>query len=238
MDRKTVITSVALGVAANLAYAALVGVSALPAALHWGLTAVALLILPFALVYYARLHKYGITNVWDPGDAKFDLAQHLGSSQRSLLFLGVSARTVMQPQVEAAIRQKLLTNHEFSMKLLLFDRMEIEKLKRRALEETGDASTAEEWAESMAATIQMLLRIRRALGAAGDRLEIRTYRNFPVFRMLIVDADYVLVNFYAKGRFPGQSPCLEVRQPANPNSFAYGLQKHFDELWLDATPAE
>jgi hypothetical protein len=234
MDKKTIVISLLLGIAANAVFAALVRIISVPEYVRWGLTTVLLLILPFVTVYYLQLTKYGLVRVWEARAAKFSLSQQLLSSSKSLCFLGVSARTIMQPQVEAAIRQKLLTNHEYSIKLLLFDRNETEKLRRRALEETGDPDTAEEWAKSMTATIQMVLRIKKSLGKAGERLHIKTYRSFPVFRILIVDDNRVMVNFYATGRFPSQSPCLEVRNPSNPNSFAYCLYKHFDELWREA----
>jgi hypothetical protein len=234
MDKKTIVISLLLGVAANILFAAIVRITSVPQYISWGLTGVLLLILPLFAVHYFQLKKYGLVRIWEARNRKFSLGQQLLTSERSLCFLGVSARTIMQPQVEEALRHKLLTNHEYVIKFLLFDRNETEKLRRRALEETGDPDTADEWAESMLATIQMVLRIKRSLGKAGERVEIRTYNSFPVFRMLIIDESRVLVNFYAAGRYPSQTACLELRNPGNTTSFAYCLHKHFNELWRDA----
>jgi len=226
--------SLLLGVAGNAAYAVLLRVADVPRPTEILLTVVLLLILPFSLLHSRQFGKHGFANIWDSKLEKFNLLNQIQSSKKSLFFLGVSARTIMQPQIESAILQKLLTNYEYEIRCLLFDQNETAKLRRRAIEETGDPDAADEWFKAMGSTIEMILRIKKKLGAAGDRLQVRIYKSFPVFRMLIVDHELVLMNYYAKNRFPGDLPCLEIRGPQDPARFGYAFSKFFDEMWSEA----
>jgi len=234
MDKRFVIVSLMLGVAANVAYALLLRIVEVPRSVQTSLMIVLLLILPFLVLHLRHFWRRGLVNIWDAKDEKFNLLNQIHESKRSLFFLGVSARTIMQPQIEAALMQKLLTNHEYEVRFLLFDRSETRKLRRRALEETGNPDAANEWATAMGSTIEMILRIKKTLARAGDRLQVRTYRSFPVFRMLIIDNRYVLMNYYAKDRFPAELPCLETGAPGNPSSFGYAFAKYFEEMWSEA----
>jgi hypothetical protein len=234
MDRRLIAESILLGMATNVLYELLRRFGEIPRWVSPTLTIILLLLLPFFVMQSYQFKARGMANVWRAKDRKFDLLTQIAASKKSLCFLGVSARTILQPQFESAIIQKLLTNHEFEMKFLLFDRRETQKLQRRATEETGDAETAKEWSEAMLSSIQMIVRIKRSLGKNGDRLHARTYKSFPVFRMLIADDEHMLVNHYARNRFPSDLPCLEARKLQDPTSFGYAFRKYFEEIWLEA----
>lgn len=234
MNKRFLIVSLLIGVAANAVYALLLYVLHVPRPFEILFTISVLLLLPFALLEIRQFRKHGFARIWNAADNKFDLLTQIHSSEKSFFFMGVSARTILQPQNEAVIVQKLLTHHEYEIRFLLFDRHETVKLQRRALEETGNPETADEWSEIMKSTVQMIRRLKKTLGATGDRLQLRIYKSFPVFRMLIVDSKYVLLTYYPRNRFPTNLDCLELRGPDDPSSFGYALRKYFDEVWSEA----
>src|SRR6266571_5576127 len=103
VDKRFIMISLLLGVAGNAAYAVLLRVADVPRPTEILLTVVLLLILPFSLLHSRQFGKHGFANIWDSKLEKFNLLNQIQSSKKSLFFLGVSARTIMQPQIEYAI---------------------------------------------------------------------------------------------------------------------------------------
>jgi hypothetical protein len=234
MDRTAIILAILLGLAANIAYGLLLKLVVAPEGIQWVITFVLLMLTAFLGIHYRRVASFGVAAVRNASGGAFSLEAQIAKSRSSLSFLGVSARTIIDPEIEAVIRRKLLTNAEYTIRFLLFDSREYEKLERRAYEETGDKATAVEWRASMQGIIRMLMRIKKALGESGLRLQVKTYRWFPVFRMIIVDDSYILLNHYEKGRYPSAMPHAELTVSKNVETLGQAFKKFFEESWAEA----
>lgn len=236
MDRKTLVISILIGILTNAVWVVLVELNSAPQILYLILLSLLSLILPFLVLNIYGLWKFGIKTVWDASSHKFSLVDQMKNSKKSFCFMGVSARTILDPQVEKLIIEKLLSKNDYVIKFLVFDYQETEKLKRRALEETGEESTANEWSDLMRSIIQMLLRIKNRLGQnGGERLQIKVYKSFPVFRMLIIDDEKILLNYYAPKHFPSEMSCVELTMLKDNVSLGNAFKKQFDEIWIEAS---
>ena len=173
-----------------------------------------------------RYKRFDITAIHDPHTA-MDLRQQLETCEKSLSFLGVSARTVVGAQGGQAIRAAFARTPNLKLCFLLFDPRLTAHGKRRAKDETGDEKTWDSWKGIIVSSIEGIEVLKRSLPQAD--IQVRIYKEFPVFRMFVVDESRILANFYGRNFLPSEISSLFLTQGNNRLFNAY--QRFFEELW-------
>jgi len=177
-----------------------------------------------------QLRKAGIVDA-RPSLDQISLAHQLQICRKSLDFLGVSARTIMDNAAQPAIRKALANEPSLKLRFLLFDPRETQLGEQRAQDETGTATTWTSWSQLIRSVVAELQAI--SIDHPGADIEVRIYKSFPVFRLLIVDHEEVFLNFYGKGVLPTALPALHLRADSV-TSLASAFTGYFEECWRTA----
>jgi hypothetical protein len=157
-------------------------------------------VLPLQLPQCCGLHMAGFSQVFEKANQSLGLTIELTS--HSYKFLGVSAQFVLRTHnFGEMVKRKAQEGCHFQIVLLNPNADEI--VERHAAQE-GTTK------ETVALEIQQSIAQLKALAPeCNEKLEVWLYRNWPVFRLVMVDDERAFVNFYgAKGMMGVQTPQL------------------------------
>lgn len=156
----------------------------------------------------------------EPSD-KLSLAETLPHLNSQFAFWGISAKRTI---ASAAFRLWLqsLSQTQQRAKFLILD-PDSPNLQRKASDE-GDS--AEAWRREIAATIT---RINDMARQYPGLIEVRTYTEFPIWRVIFVDEQLAIVNYFPSGKQGPESPQIVLHRKGD--SFFEPLYKEFCEMW-------
>lgn len=187
-----------------------------------------LIILIGAITYFFimqyRYKKFGVSAIQK---SDLNIEKQLKNCESSLFFLGVSARTILKAETGRVIAEAFLRNSQLSLKFLFFDPRETEKGRQRALDETGNENNWDSWKYIILSSIEELTVLKQE--GRNRNIEVRIYKNFPIFRFLIVDNCKIYMNYYGKGFRPSEMPNLMSKK--NRNGLYQAMEKYFECLW-------
>ena len=145
-------------------------------------------------------------------------------AQGSIKFMTISGRSIYDGDVEEALASKPST---FTMKLLLFDWNSSHFLAKMR-DERRKTKTDIELARHKASDIA-----RSFLNLADDHdinVQIKLYKEYPVWRMIIVDENRAHVGYYPPGKRGYEGPLFLFDADARAGLF-YPVNRQFDVLW-------
>lgn len=183
-------------------------------------------LLGYFLILQKRYKKFGISDI-QKSEVNLNLKKQLGSCESSLFFMGVSARTILTAETGRVINEAFAKNQQLSLRFLLFDPRETAKGKQRALDETGNEDIWDSWKNIILSGIKELSVLKQE--GRNRKIEVRIYKDFPVFRVLLVDNKIIYMNYYGKGFRPSEMPNLMSKK--NKNNFYHAIEKFLECHW-------
>ena len=146
------------------------------------------------------------------------------SAQKTIDFLTISGRSIYSGKVEEILSEKPKT---FSMRLLLFD-WNSPELPEKMRAERRENEVMIDMARRKANTIAKEF----LLFAEGFRLslKIKLYREYPVWRLLIVDSKTAYLGYYPDGKRGYEGPMF-VFSASDTSSLFPPVSHYFDVLW-------
>ncbi len=182
------------------------------------------------LVYLAirilSIKTYGIDAI-DKPHTTLVMNSQLSNCKESFDFLGVSARTILDAEGGHAIRTKLAHQPNVKLRFLLLDTACEEIGFKRAEDETGDRNNWVAWKKIIQASIDELRLIKSTMLTAN--IEVRIYKETPIFRSITTDGQFMYVNYYGKDFRPSETCNLRLRR--KDISLFIALQSNFERIW-------
>jgi hypothetical protein len=190
-----------------------------------------LIILIGVVIYFSmmlfRYKKFGISAI-QKSETHFNLKKQLSCCEKSLYFMGLSARIILTAEAGKVITKAFAKNNHLSLKFLLFDPREKAKGRQKALDGTGDENNWDNlWKNLILSSIGELSVLKK--NHRNSNIEVRIYKDFPIFRFLIVDDSTIYMNYYGKGFAPSEIPNLMIKK--NRDGFYQAIEKYFECLW-------
>lgn len=167
----------------------------------------------------------GIERVSGPNSPP-KLEELIGENLRYFMFLGVSAGTTSKIQFLEKHLKSLskLQQSEYCVRFLLLD-PNSDQLAKAALEEEKNESPRT-WKGDIETQIG---RLKDFAAAHNVRIEIRTYDQFPIWRMIIVDDKKVALNYYLPATRRNSSPTLFLEY--DETGLIHAAKREFDRIW-------
>jgi hypothetical protein len=149
------------------------------------------------------------------------------SARTSIDFWGVSAnRTARSPLATAAMKR--VGSHGGSVRFLLLV-PQCSSVARRAAEEGEDPAA---WSGEIRGTVT---RLERLAERESIDIQVRYTTEYPIWRMVILDRDRILLNWFLPRRPGHHSPMAVIT--ATEDGLFWPLQRSFEETWNRAEPA-
>jgi hypothetical protein len=180
----------------------------------------------YFFIWKRQLNSYGIYSV-DPPHSSLDMNLQMKHCQSSFDFFGVSARTILDAQGGATIKKKIVANPNVKIRFLLLDPREDIIGKQRAEDETGNCNDWVAWKKIITASIDELKTLKSEITTA--KIEVRIYKETPIFRSICVDRKLMYVNYYGKGFRPSETSNLQLSNKSI--SLFNALEGNFDRVW-------
>ncbi len=177
-----------------------------------------------------KLKSYGIWSI-DAPHTSLNMNLQLQNCQNSFDFLGVSARTILDARGSQTIKKKIAETPNVKIRFLLLDPNEDEIGEQRAKDETGNIRDWIAWKKIISASIDELKNLKKEITTAN--IEVRVYKEFPVFRSITVDENFMYINYYGKGFRPSETPNLALRKKSI--SLFNAFESNFDRVWNPST---
>lgn len=147
------------------------------------------------------------------------------TANSSVKFMTISGRSIYSGDVEEILRER--SRAGFQVKLLLFD-WNSPWFPAKMRDERRETDEAIELAREKARAIahQMLM-----LGTLPNlQLDIRLYREYPAWRLMIVDNHKAFLGYYPPGKRGYEGPMF-VFEKGVEGSLFYPINQYFDRLW-------
>jgi hypothetical protein len=173
-----------------------------------------------------KYKKFGISSV-QKSKNDFNLEKQLSRCKSSLYYMGMSAGTILTPETGSVITVAFAKNHLSSLKFLLFDPREKEKGRENALKGIGYNNWDNSWKNKILTSIGELSVLKE--NHKNSNIEVRIYKDFPIFRFIIVDDNTIYMNYYEKGYAPSKMLNLVIKK--NRGGFYQAIEKYFNCLW-------
>lgn len=149
------------------------------------------------------------------------------TAQHSIKYLTISGRSIYSGNIEEILSQKPAT---FNMKLLLFD-WNSPQLPAKMRDERRNSDVLIELARQKANSIaRQFLFFAQSLQL---NLEIKLYREYPFWRILIADNVKAYMGYYPKNKRGYEGPMFVFDADDNSTLF-HPVNYYFDRLWAQA----
>jgi hypothetical protein len=159
-----------------------------------------------------------------------DPKQSLEMCTTSLSFLGIGASklTCLQPVFQEAVARCDQPGRPIRFLLSDPDNDELLRVAKKAGRNEGA------YRERVHDSLRVIARLRNQ----EKNIEVRFYRDFPAFRLMIINEEVILASHYVLGKGDGEEmPQLHiVRKSASRDttSLYYAFQQYFDSIWADS----
>ena len=172
--------------------------------------------------YKEKMELLGLEKVYKKfGDAPSSL-KIIESARRSVEFLGISARTFFESEdTEEMVQKKIKEGVSFKF-LILDPDSPFTEVKAK---DEGDEPEA--WKHDIGASISRINRLGK--GANSQKIEVRTYDAFPIWRAIFVDNKIGYVLYYPHGHRGEHSPLILFKDKEI--SLYDPLHDYFIQLW-------
>ena len=150
-------------------------------------------------------------------------------ARSSIKFLTISGRSIFGAEIDKSLSEQSQFD-DFSFKLLLFDwNSPWTKMKMRdeRRESDGDIQAAREKAVGIAKSF--------LAWASNSRLKlhIKLYKEYPVWRMIILDTETAYVGYYPPGKRGYEGPMF-IFDRKDESGLFYPVNQYFDRLWASS----
>lgn len=168
-----------------------------------------------------QLARAGIRAVAIDRTSKLSVEDILPSTKHTLCFWGISGKRTTSSQ---PFRQWVedLPKTQIRARFLLFDPTSSD-LVRKA-EDEGD--NPDSWKQEIAAVLSRLSATARRF---PQLIEVRVYSEFPIWRVIFVDDQMAIVNYFPSGKQGPDSTQLVLERGRD--SLYEALHKEFAEVW-------
>jgi hypothetical protein len=146
------------------------------------------------------------------------------SAKRNVKFMTISGRSIFSGDVEEALQS---SNDNFSLQILLYDwRATDFEVKMR-----DERRTTEPEIERARRKAKEIAREFCDLGQQHTlNLQVRLYKDYPIWRMLIVDNKIAYVGYYPPNKRGYEGPMFVFRKDDKESLF-YPMNQYFDWVW-------
>lgn len=181
-----------------------------------------LLVILEYFIFSSDKEAIGLKKVFKKFDNAPPTLDLLKKAKTHFCFLGISARSFFEfEDLEDILQKKAREGCKFEF-LLLDPNSEFLELK--AKDENDDPIA---WKSDIRAGIERLVSIGERLGT--EKLDIRTYNAFPIWRGIFIDENEAYISYYPHGHRGKYSPIISVK---NKDISLYDpFRDFFRELW-------
>lgn len=179
------------------------------------------------------IHAAGIHSVSEKIEKDFNYAKSLRACHNSIAFCGIGASKLTElPEFEQAIAR--CTRHGRQTVRLLLCRPDNSVLK----EAERDANVRENtYSRKVKASLQKIKMLQNAHNIEVKFYKMEEHRDFPYFRIMIIDGKICAVSYNAIGKGDGRSlPQIIFQKPKTEDykNFYYIFEEFFERTWDDA----
>lgn len=153
------------------------------------------------------------------------------SAKNSVKFMTISGRSVYSGDVEEALKGK--GSSDFNFKLLLFDWNSPWFPHKMRDERRTSEVEIELAAEKACRVAENFLKMGRLYEL---NLEIRLYSEYPVWRYMIIDNEFVYLGYYPTDKRGYEGPMF-IHRKGEAGSLFYPVDQHFNRLWEQSAPS-
>lgn len=152
-----------------------------------------------------------------------------------LKILGLSANDIISPHTAHLLIHRVVSEHEFYIRILLINPWSIMAQRRSEAPTYGIQQEFFRKVWSALLQIQNVTDNLRVLGMGNTNFEVRFYDTIPSLSM-IIDNSKAIVTPLISTKTGGSSPFFIVKNTSSAGS-AYALyEQHFDTVWQNADP--
>jgi hypothetical protein len=152
----------------------------------------------------------------------------IATAQQNVKFMTISGRSIYSGQIEEILKEK--SKHRFCLQLLLFD-WNSEWIKHKMQDERRQTDLEINFARKKA--IDITKQFFDLLTVYSVDIKVKLYKEYPVWRMLVVDNETVYAGFYAKGKRGYEGPMFKFDR-ADEFGLFYPMNECFDSIWRDS----
>ncbi len=152
------------------------------------------------------------------------------SAKNIVKFMTISGRSVYSGDVEEVLKTK---DTDFRFKLLLFD-WDSPYFSQKMQDERRTSQKEIELARNKARSVaRNFLELSQYINI---NLEIRLYKQYPVWRFMIIDNKIAYIGYYPKDKRGYEGPMF-IHNSEESGSLFYPMNQYFDMLWEESLPA-
>lgn len=155
---------------------------------------------------------------------------NLENVSKSYKFLGVSAEFLLQEKNFWKIVQQKTLQEDCYFQIILLD-PDAKELVERHRKTEGFYQSTEALSHRLKTSITEIASFVRE---CDGKLQIRLYRELPIFRLAIVDDLYAFINFYGAKNLTGvQTPQIAFLKTEK--SYFIAFKKYYDQIFAEST---
>jgi hypothetical protein len=191
-------------------------------------------LIPMAIIVGSELNQFwkiGLVGADKEVRAGIDYVNALRMCQNSLDFLGIGAGKLIQNQNEFKIAIDNCNREERPVRLLLIQPTDpgLERIAKMA------GKDPQAYRKGVIESLRFIARLRND---EQKNIQVRLYKDFQAFRLMLINDSICLMSYYVLGKGDGSSlPQLHIVKTASArdvDSLYYGFSAYFGKIWDDS----
>lgn len=191
-------------------------------------------LIPIAIVLWGELNQFwtiGLVGADKEVHAGIDYVSALSMCQNSLDFLGIGAGKLVQNQKEFKVAIDRCNRGDRPVRLLLIHPTDpgLERIARMA------GKDPQAYRNGVIASLRFIAQLRND---QQKNIQVRLYKDFQAFRLMLVNDSICLMSYYILGKGDGSNlPQLHIVKPSSArdvDSLYYGFSAYFGKIWDDS----
>jgi hypothetical protein len=193
----------------------------------------AISLIPIAIIVGSELNQFwkiGLVGADKEVRAGIDYVNALRMCQNSLDFLGIGAGKLVQNQNEFKAAIDRCNREDRPVRLLLIQPTDpgLERIAKMA------GKDPQAYRKGVIETLRFIARLRNE---EHKNIQVRLYKDFQAFRLMLINDSICLISYYVLGKGDGSNlPQLHIVKTASArdvDSLYYGFSAYFGKIWDD-----
>jgi hypothetical protein len=191
-------------------------------------------LIPIAIVLWGELNQFwkiGLVGADKEVRTGIDYVSALSMCQNSLDFLGIGAGKLVQNQKEFKLAIDHCNREDRPVRLLLIDPTTpgLERIAKMA------GKDPQAYRKGVIDSLRFIARLRNE---EQKNIQVRLYKDFQAFRLMLINDSICLMSYYILGKGDGSNlPQLHIVKPSaarDVDSLYYGFSAYFGKIWDDS----
>lgn len=191
-------------------------------------------LIPIAIIVGSELNQFwkiGLVGADQEVRTGIDYVKALSMCQNSLDFLGIGAGKLVQNQSEFKLAIDRCNREDRPVRLLLIQPTDpgLERIAKMA------GKDPQAYRKGVMESLRFIARLRNE---DQKNIQVRLYKDFQAFRLMLINDSICLMSYYILGKGDGSNlPQLHIVKTASAldvESLYYGFSTYFGKMWDDS----